>query len=207
MATGPLGTDPTAASLQAERDALARRCQAAEEKAAQLERELADARQELAALRDADEQGLSLFADQPASPDRLTGDGSDPRVLSMVLAATAVVAGMVAFLALVNGKVLTPFGVAIVLLTIALAWAAARTRVTPVEVSVVRGIVYIEKGESTYRFDIRKPETGVDMVGQPGDHGWAVHFARRHLEPFVVDASMVDAHEFVRRLREYRPDL
>ncbi|NHA01506.1 hypothetical protein G5V59_21540 [Nocardioides sp. W3-2-3] len=34
----------------------------------------------------------------------MTGDGSDPRVLSMVLGATAVVAGMVALLALINGK-------------------------------------------------------------------------------------------------------
>ena len=83
----------------------------------------------------------------------------------------------------------------------------ARTKVVPVEVSVVRGMVYVQQGESSYRFDLRKPETAVDMVGQPGDAGWAVHFGRRGLDPFVVDASMVDAAEFVRQLREYRPAL
>ncbi|NHA01505.1 hypothetical protein G5V59_21535 [Nocardioides sp. W3-2-3] len=83
------------------------------------------------------------------------------------------------------------------MLTLALAWGAARTRVVPVEVSVVRGMVYVQQGESSYRFEVRKPETDVQMVGQPGDPGWQVRFGRRGLEPFVIDASMVDAHEFV----------
>ncbi|WP_435770175.1 hypothetical protein [Nocardioides sp. SYSU DS0651] len=206
METGPLGTDRPG-SPPTERDELARRCAAAEREVERLRGELDRARAQISDLESADPAGLSLFDDSAAEPDRLTGDGSDPRILSLVLAATAVVAGMVAFLALLNGKLFSPFGVVIVLLTIVLAWAAARTRVVPVEVSVIRGIVYVEQGDSTHRFDLRKPETRVEMLGRPGDRGWAVHFLRRGLDPFVVDASMVDPHEFVRQLREHRPAL
>lgn len=209
MATGPLGIDPAAdpaadlVALTAERDALARRCADAEARVEDLAAELADARARIASYESDDH--LSLF--DGTTDDRLTGDGSDPRVLSLVLGATAVVSGMVALLALVNGKLGTPFGFVMVALTIGLAWGAARTKVVPVEVSVVRGMVYVQQGESSHRFDLRKPETSVDMVGRPGDAGWAVHFGRRGLDPFVVDASMVDADHFAHQLREYRPEL
>lgn len=205
MATGPLDADPLA-SLRAERDELARRCREAEGHVERLTTELGEARAELAAYAAAPRDSLSLFDGEPPA-DRITGDGSDPRVLSLVLGATAVVAGMVALLALLNGKITSGFGLVMVALTVLLAWGAARTRVVPVEVSVVRGIVYVEQGESTHRFDLRKPETRVEVQGRPGDSGWAVRFPRRHLDPFVVDASMVDPHEFLQQLREYRPDL
>lgn len=206
MATGPLGADPDVA-LQAERDALARRCADAEAQVRELSGELAQARARIAAYEEADNASLSLFEGGTTSGDPLTGDGSDPRVLSLVLGATAVVAGMVTLLTLLNGKLASPFGLVMVALTIGLAWGAARTRVVPVEVSVVRGMVYIQQGESSYRFDLRKPETSVEMVSQPGDAGWTIRFGRRGLDPFVVDASMVDGAEFTRQLREYRPDL
>ena len=205
MATGALDPDQ-AAALRAERDDLVRRCEVAEEQVAALSAELAAARERLTAL-EADDGSLSLFAGEPTADRPLSGDGSDPRILSMVLAATAIVAAMVALLALLNGKLATPFGVVMVLLAIGLGWAAARTRVVPVEVSVVRGIVYVEQGETTYRFDLRKPSTQVEMDGRPGDAGWVVRFPRRNLDPFVIDGSMVDAEEFTRQLREYRPAL
>lgn len=205
MATGPLGTDPAAdlVALAAERDDLARRCADAEARVGDLTAALADAQARIASYERAEH--LSLF-DGPAD-DGITGDGSDPRVLSLVLGATAVVSGMVALLALLNGKLGTPFGFIMVALTLGLAWAAARTKVVPVEVSVVRGMVYIQQGESSHRFDLRKPETAVDMVGRPGDAGWSVHFGRRGMDPFVIDASMVDPDHFARQLREYRPEL
>lgn len=203
MATGPLDVDP-ATALASERDALARRCTAAEAKVASLTAELDAARDRIAALEAQEDGSLSLFDGEPSAGDSLTGDGSDPRVLSLVLGATAVVAGMVALLAMLNGKLATPFGLSMVALTIGLFWGAARTRVVPVEVSFSRGTVYIQQGESSYRFDLTRPETSVDMVGQPGDAGWAVHFGRRGLDPFVIDGSMVDAAEFTRQLREHR---
>lgn len=213
MATGPLEIDP-AVALRTERDALVRRCAAAEAQVADLTADLAEAHARLAAYQAAQEAqdaadsgSLSFFDGSTTSGDRLTGDGSDPRVLSMVLGSTAVVAGMVTLLTLLNGKLASPFGLIMIALTIGLAWGAANARVVPVEISVVRGMVYIQQGESSYRFDLRKPETAVDLVGRPGDANWTVHFGRRGLDPFVVDASMVDAVEFTRQLREHRPDL
>ena len=206
MATGPVETDRLHA-LEAERDALARRCADAERRVQELTEELERVRGELASAQARESESLSLFDGGTATGDRLTGDGSDPRVLSLVLGATAIVAGMVALLTLLNGKIVSPFGLLIVATTIGLAWGAARTRVVPVEVSVTRGLVHIQQGESSHRFDLRRPETSVEMVGQPGDSGWAVHFLRRGMEPFVVDASMVDPVEFTRQLREHRPGL
>ncbi len=206
MASGPLETDPVIA-LREERDALARRLAASEQKVRQLSADLDDARAQVAALEAAGPEPLSLFEGDMLGADGLTGDGSDPRVLSMVLGSTAVVAGMVTLLTLLNGKLASPFGVAMVLITIGLAWGAARTHVVPIEVSVVRGMVYVEQGETSHRFDLRKPETVVEMVGRPGDAGWSVRFPRRGMEAFVIDGSMVDAGEFVRQLREHRPDL
>lgn len=204
MASGPLDVDPVVA-LRLERDELARRLAASQDEVARLTAELQRSRAEAAALASGD--SLSLFDGEPQAGDRLTGDGSDPRVLSMVLGATAVVAGMVALLTLLNGKLVTPFGIAMVLITIGLGWAAARTRVVPVEVSIVRGVVYVEQGESTHRFDVRRPETAIEVVGRPGEPGWAVRFPRKAMEPFVIDGSMVDAEQFLRQLREHRPDL
>ncbi|GAA3530369.1 hypothetical protein [Nocardioides daeguensis] len=204
MANGPLDVDPVVA-LRLERDELARRLAASQDEVARLTAELQRSHAEVTALASGD--SLSLFDGEPQAGDRLTGDGSDPRVLSMVLGATAVVAGMVALLTLLNGKLGTPFGVVMVLVTIGLGWAAARTRVVPVEVSVVRGVVYVEQGESTHRFDVRRPETAVEVIGRPGEPGWAVRFPRKALEPFVIDGSMVDAEEFLRQLREHRPEL
>lgn len=207
METGPLDTDPVP-SLQAERDALARRCADAEAEVRRLTEELTSARDQIAAqvAAEAESGSLSLF-DGDAASDRLTGDGSDPRVLSFILGATAAVAGMVTLLAMLNGKLGSLFGLAMLALTIGLAWGAARTRIIPVEVEVARGVVYVKHGESTHRFDVKKPETQVRVVGHPGDSDWAVHFPRRGLDPFVIDASMVDPQTFLRELREYRPEV
>ena len=208
MASGPLGAEPHHLP-DTEQDVLARRCAAAEAEVERLRAELDETRAQLAAQQEESEVSgdrLSLF-EGPAQSDGLVGDGSDPRVLSLILGATAVVAAMVTLLAFLNDKLTTPFGFIMVALTIALAWGAAKRRVQPIEVHFARGIVYAERGETSYRFDLRRPETQVEMVGRPGDSDWAVRFPRRHLEPFVIDASMVEAEEFVEKLREFRPDL
>ena len=208
MASGPLGAEPQHLP-DAEYEALARRCAEAEAEVRRLRAELDETRAQLAARPEEAETSpdrLSLFEGDP-QPDGLVGDGSDPRVLSLILGATAVVAAMVTLLAFLNDKLTTPFGFIMIALTIGLAWGAAKSRVQPIEIHVARGIVYAEQGETSYRFDLRRPETQVEMVGRPGDSHWVVRFPRRHLEPFVIDGSMVDAEEFVEKLREFRPDL
>ena len=206
MASGPVA-EPPMEPAQAERDALAARCADAEQRVADLTAELAAARERIADLEAAAEAPISLFEGLDDAGAGLSRDGSDPRVLSMILAATSVVAGMVALLALVNGNLFTPFGFAMIVTTLGLAYAASRTRVMGVDVSVSHGVVYIQKGESSYRFDVRQESTLLDMVGQPGDAFWQLRFHRKGMDDFVVDPDMVDPHEFVRQLREFRPGL
>lgn len=207
MAPGPLdesGQD----SLQSERDALAARCAEAEEQVADLTARLEAANARIAELEGAAaESPMSIFDGDGGGSPGLARDGSDPRVLSMILAATAVVAGTVAVLAFVNDNLDTTFGYAMVLATLGLAYAANRTRLQASDITVSNGIVYIKKGESSYRFDVRNAGTGIDMVGQPGDPSWHVYFHRKGMDDFVVDGRMVNAHEFVRQLREFRPEL
>lgn len=207
MASGPLG-ESRMESLQAERDALAARCADAEQQVSALTADLAAAHARIAELESAAaESPISIFDGSDSGGHGLSGDGSDPRVLSIILAATSVVSGMVALLAFVNGNLSTTFGYAMVVTTVVLAWAALRTRVMGVDISVSNGVVHIKKGESSYRFDVRNEHTLIDMVGQPGDSYWQVQFHRKGMDDFVVDADMVDAEEFVRQLREYRPNL
>ncbi|MEQ6901602.1 hypothetical protein [Nocardioides sp. YIM 152588] len=200
MATGPVGDD--CAALRAQVDALAARLSLAEAEVARLSAALGDARAVAPPLTPGDE--LGLFGPDDDGP---LADGADRQLLSKVLTVTAVVAGLVALLAVRTGTLFSAFGVLMVVLTVGLAWAAVRTRVVPVEVSVTRGIVYVTRGDSTHRFDVRESASSVQMVGRPGDPGWQLQFPRRGLDPFVIDASMVDADDFVRRLREWRPEL
>ena len=194
-------------SLQAERDALAERCAAAEQQVADLTAGLAAANERIAELESGEESPISIFDARTGAAPGLSSDGSDPRVMSIILAATAVVAGMVALLALVNGNLGTPFGFAMIITTVVLAYAAARTRVGAIEIDIASGVVYIKKGETSYRFDLRHDNTHLDMDGQPGDTYWQVRFHRKGMDDFVVDGSMVNPEEFVRRLREHRPEL
>ena len=208
MATGPV--DAEADALRHEHDALARSHADIQAELDRTKAELADARATIAALEArarAAEGPLSIFEGGSDPGERLTGDGSDPRVLSFALAATAVVAGMVTVLALLSGTLMTPFGLLIAALTVVLAWAAMRTRVEPIEVSIVRGLVYVKKGESSYRFDVRSASTQVEQLGTPGEPGWELRFARKGMDPFVIDASMVEPVGFMAELRQWRASI
>lgn len=151
---------------------------------------------------------MSIFDDADrGSSSTLAPDGSDPTILPVALAATAVVAAMVTLLATLNGTLRSPFGLVVLGLTVVLAWLAWLTRVVRTQVSITRGMVYIDRGGSSYRFDLRSEATGVEVAGRPGDPDWQVRFLRRSMDPFTVDRTMVDPHEFTRQLRTWRPEL
>jgi hypothetical protein len=189
--------------LRAERDALEARAVEAERRAEALEAELAQARAELA-----DDGRLSIFDDVPDddTPGR-AADGSDPAVLPLALGGTAVVTAMVGLLAAFDRGLVSPVSLLMFALTGLLAYLAWNSRVETFEVSVSRGMVYVDSSSSSYRFDLRTSTTQIEMSGQPGEPGWEVRFLRRHLEPFKIDASMVDPTEFVHQLRQWRPEL
>ena len=151
-------------------------------------------------------RSLSLFdSPQMSSRPTLAADGSDPGVLPMALLGLAVVAGLAAGLALLNGRV--TFGVVMLAATGLLGWAAHASWVSPVEVSVNRGVVYVEQGQDKHRFDLRSEATHLEVLGVAGDLDWQVRFARRGLDPVVVHAGHVDPQAFLAQLRHYRPDL
>lgn len=216
MATEPVGEQHASSApasrsaadeirrLRAERDALEERALEAERLAEALAAELAEARAQLAV----DPGRLSLFDDVPdeEAGARAT-DGSDPAVLPIALGATALVAAMVALLAALDRGLASPVALVMLGLTCLLAYLAWNSRVERFEVSVRRGMVYIDSSSNSYRFDLRQPTTELEMTGQPEQPGWQVRFLRRHLDPFTVDATMVDPVEFVRQLREWRPEL
>ena len=214
MATEPVGDQPASSvrpsgpaelrRLRAERDALEARVLAAEERAEALAAELA----ELRAEQVVDPDRLSLFDDLP--PEATTDLADSPRdstVVPVALGATAVVTGMVALFAMFDRGLFSPLTLLLLALTCLLGYLALNSRVETFEVSVSRGMVYIDSSSDSYRFDLRSSTTQLEMVGQPGDPGWQLNFLRRHLDPFTVDASMVDPVEFVQQIREWRPEL
>jgi hypothetical protein len=84
---------------------------------------------------------------------------------------------------------------------------AVRTGSAPVRMSVRSGQLEVVSSEGRFVFDLASRYTPIEVVGRPGRRGWKVLFLRRSMAPFVVDASMVDPEEFMRVLRQHRPDL
>jgi hypothetical protein len=201
---GRHAADPEVATLRAERDALALRCAAAEEKVEELTSRLAEAQQELHDSQEAANSSLSLFEGGSGTGVRTGGEQSDTRILSLVLTATAVVSAMVVLLALLNGNLLSVFGLFMLLLTAGLAWGAIATRVEPTTVYVTRGVVHIEQGDTKYRFDLSHRDTRIEQHGAPGDADWRVVLSRRHTGPFTVDATLVDPEKFAAQVEQYR---
>ncbi len=166
---------------------------------------------DLADLADQDEEdaGFALFSDPRDSRPSLAADGSDPGVLPVALGGTAAVALMVTILIAFNGRLLQPFGVAMVVITLGLAWFAWQTRVERIQVRLSQGgVVYVDRSSSdALRYDLTSELTRVRMSGAPGAEDWTVNFARRGHEDFTVTAVMVDSEEFTNGLRAFRPDL
>ena len=62
------------------------------------------------------------------------------------------------------------------------------------------------QGGRRFVFDLSGGYTPIQVVGSPGDRDWRVLFLRRNEDPFVVDSSMVDPHEFMDVLHHYLPE-
>ena len=64
----------------------------------------------------------------------------------------------------------------------------------------------IVRGGSRSVFDLAQSFTPIEVEGRPGERRWRVLFLRRGMSAYVIDASMVDPHEFMRVLRYFRPE-
>lgn len=72
--------------------------------------------------------------------------------------------------------------------------------------SVRGGMLDVADADGHAVFDLVSAATRIEVVGSPDRRGWQVLIDRPTTSPFVIDASMVDPHDFMRVLRAYRPD-
>jgi hypothetical protein len=94
----------------------------------------------------------------------------------------------------------------IVVLATAMVWAIrAGAAVTKLEVH--QGQLQVVQQGGRFVFDLSSRYTKVEVQGRPGRRGWKVIFPRRGMDPFTVDATMVDPDDFMRVLRFFRPQL
>ena len=168
--------------------------------------------EELAALKSAAETArlAPAPAPAPAGPNEIVRFPPKRRA-SALLAVLAgfgalVAAGVVVAMAL-DGRLLTPVGIAASAVTVVLALVAALSRTRSGKIWIDRGTVHIEGPAGNHQFDLTSENTRLQMVGEPGRRGWRVEFLRRAMGPFVIDGRMVDAHAFVDGVRRWRPDL
>ena len=94
----------------------------------------------------------------------------------------------------------------IVVLGTAMVWAI-RAGASVTRLTVRMGQLEVVWQGARFVFDMASEYTLVEVYGEPGRRGWKVLFPRRGMEPFAVDATMVDPHEFMRVLRYFRPRL
>jgi hypothetical protein len=122
--------------------------------------------------------------------------------LLLVALAGMVGAGLVAF----REPTTLTVGVAGTMLTLTLALWAIRAASPVARLSVRGGQLEVEQGGTRLVFDLSgSGYTPIRVEGAPGDRRWKVVFLRRSMDPFVIDSSMVDPHEFMDVLRRYRP--
>lgn len=92
----------------------------------------------------------------------------------------------------------------LVVLLAAVTWAV-RAGATVARLRVVGGILQVERAGRTEVFSLIDDYQVIEVVGRPGGLNWQVQFRRPGLDPYVVDASMVNAKEFMQVLGYYRP--
>jgi hypothetical protein len=158
---------------------------------------------------EADAAGSSAHA-APPPPGPSTNVDFAPRtrasrVVGMLLLIALVGAAVAAYAVYRNRTTLT-IGLAATLgLLVMIIWAV-RAGSPPPRLSVHAGQLEVIQAGGRFVFDLSGTYTPIEVVGRPGDRGWKVLFLRRNMDPFVIDSSMVDPHEFMKVLRRFRPE-
>jgi hypothetical protein len=71
---------------------------------------------------------------------------------------------------------------------------------------VVQGILEIDDSGKHYSWDLRSQYTPIEVFGRPRRHGWKVWLHRPGGTTYVVHSGVVSPKEFMRVLRQYRPE-
>lgn len=132
---------------------------------------------------------------------------SSSAVLTVLLGLGALLAaGFTIYQAYLDRLMETP-GIVAAIVTLVLVVAVGRTRNDTMEVWLEQGVLHVENDEFHRKFDLATNDTLVQMVGQPGERRWKVLLLRKSRPTFKIDGSLVDPHEFVPVLRQWRPEL
>jgi hypothetical protein len=155
-----------------------------------------------------DSTTAGLGAPPPVEPGLLAVHRfARPAGIRRLQAATALgVVALTAFLGLwarLDSRALAGLPVLMLALSVALVLAWFGRPVS--EVRVEYGTLVVSTGDSEQRLDVAGVE--LDVVGSPDRRGWRVRFRRPGRRALVVDASMVDPHEFTEVMGRWRPDL
>ena len=153
--------------------------------------------------------------DPAAEPSKPTSDVSADveftprtgarRFVGVLLLATVCGLAVAAYLAFRDANPVT-VGVTCVLLVVMLGLWGLRASSPVAHLAVRSGQLEVTQGGRRFVFDLSGGYTPIQVVGSPGDRDWRVLFLRRNEDPFVVDSSMVDPHEFMDALHRYLPD-
>lgn len=110
----------------------------------------------------------------------------------------------VAVYAVYRDRTTLTIGLAVTLGVLVLIIWAVRAGSPPPRLSVRAGQLEVVQAGGRFVFDLSGDYTPIEVIGSPGDRSWKVLFLRRNMDPFVIDSSMVDPHEFTEVLRRYQ---
>lgn len=121
-------------------------------------------------------------------------------VLLLGVVVGLVLAGLVAL----DDPTTLTLGVAGTMLVLTLALWGIRAASPVTRLAVRGGQLQVTQGGTRLVFDLSGSVlTPIQVQGSPGDRSWKVLILRKGLDPFVIDSSMVDPHEFMDLLRAY----
>lgn len=127
------------------------------------------------------------------------------RLVGLLLLTAAAGAAVAAYAVYRDPTTLT-IGLAATLGVLVLVLWGVRAGNSTARLSVRAGQLVVVRGGDRFVFELAGGFTPIEVVGRPGDRNWKVLFLRRNMDPFVVDSSMVDPHEFMDKLRRYPPE-
>ena len=118
---------------------------------------------------------------------------------------TAPLAGYAGWLAY-EERTRTNLGVFAILAILTVAIWALRISAAPASVRVVQGILEIDDSGKHYSWDLSSSYTPIEVFGTPGRLRWKVWLHTPGGATYVVHSGVVKPREFMRVLRQYRPE-
>jgi hypothetical protein len=128
------------------------------------------------------------------------------RLATLLLVCTGTVTGLAGWVAY-DDRTTTNLGTMAILAVLTLIIWAFRISSSPAVLKVENGLLEIEDSGRHYVWDLRSAYTPIEVFGRPGRRKWRVWMHRPGSTTYVITSAIVDPHEFMKMLRNYRPEL